>query len=177
MGGMLDRGAGAGRKVRSPRPLPPDPGTYALVLSAASEAAVRVGRLGVLLVRPGFYVYVGSALGPGGLRGRVSRHLRGPARRRWHVDFLRAALLLEEVWFTADAERRECAWSRALRSSAGAAVPLRGCGSSDCAGGCEANLYHFAGRPSRRAFVDRLRRAAPGHGAVRRLHAGTGTPA
>ena len=41
-------------------------GTYALVLSCTTEQRIAIGRLGVLDVRPGCYVYVGSALGPGG---------------------------------------------------------------------------------------------------------------
>lgn len=40
------------------------PGTYALVLSARAGGRVRIGRLGGLRVQHGFYVYVGSALGP-----------------------------------------------------------------------------------------------------------------
>jgi hypothetical protein len=36
------------------------------VLAAIDRQTIRVGRLGVLHVRPGFYIYVGSALGPGG---------------------------------------------------------------------------------------------------------------
>ena len=41
------------------------PGTYALVLSARAGGRVRIARLGGLRVQHGFYVYVGSALGPG----------------------------------------------------------------------------------------------------------------
>ena len=40
------------------------PGSYALILSTSTEAVIRVGRLGNLQLQPGFYVYVGSALGP-----------------------------------------------------------------------------------------------------------------
>jgi hypothetical protein len=40
------------------------PGTYALLLSSVSDAVIRIGRLGNLRLQPGFYVYVGSALGP-----------------------------------------------------------------------------------------------------------------
>jgi len=47
----------------------PSPGTYALLLSSATDSSIRVGRLGDLRLRPRYYVYVGSALGPGGVRG------------------------------------------------------------------------------------------------------------
>jgi Uri superfamily endonuclease len=63
---------------------PPDfesrPGTYALLLSSASRATIAVGRLGDLLLQPGFYVYVGGALGSGGVRARSARHMRSAER-------------------------------------------------------------------------------------------------
>jgi hypothetical protein len=35
-------------------------GTYALLLASATDALIRVGRLGNLRLQPGYYVYVGS---------------------------------------------------------------------------------------------------------------------
>ena len=54
---------------------PAAPGSYVLVLQAARAAAIYVGRLGNLTVTPGCYLYVGSALGAGVLRGRLRHHL------------------------------------------------------------------------------------------------------
>ncbi len=51
--------------------------------------AVRVDKRGsrVAVLKPGFYIYVGSACGPGGLRARISRHLCGKRKRlHWHID-------------------------------------------------------------------------------------------
>ena len=53
------------------------PGSYALILQADRRRTVRIGRLGQLAVEPGCYVYVGSALGPGGVRARVGHHGAG----------------------------------------------------------------------------------------------------
>jgi Uri superfamily endonuclease len=36
------------------------PGTYALLLSSATDAVIRIGRLGDLRLQPGYYVYIGS---------------------------------------------------------------------------------------------------------------------
>jgi len=36
------------------------PGTYALLIASVTDAVIRVGRLGNLRLRPGYYVYVGS---------------------------------------------------------------------------------------------------------------------
>src|SRR5208337_3227365 len=65
------------------------PGTYALLLSTASDAEIRVGRLGDMRLQSGFYVYVGSALGPGGVRARVNHHMRASPRHHWHIDYVR----------------------------------------------------------------------------------------
>ena len=53
------------------------PGSYALILQADRRQTVRIGRLGQLTVEPGCYVYVGSALGPGGVRAQGGHHGAG----------------------------------------------------------------------------------------------------
>ncbi len=114
------------------------PGTYALVLRASMAQTIQIGRLGDLVMKPGYYIYVGSAFGPGGLAARVGRHLRQEKRLRWHIDYLRAACEVAEVWWTCDPVRRECEWANKLRELPGAVVPMAGFGSSDC--GCESHL-------------------------------------
>ena len=72
------------------RSMPPaEPGTYFLVLRCSSTRAVRVGRLGTMRLLPGYYLYVGSAYGPGGLRARIGHHCHPADRLHWHVDYLR----------------------------------------------------------------------------------------
>ncbi len=66
--------------------IPDVPGTYALVLACAVANRIRIGRLGLLRLRPGSYVYVGSAFGPGGLHARISHHQHVTQSPRWHVD-------------------------------------------------------------------------------------------
>ena len=73
------------------------PGTYALLPRARDERTIEVGALGTVSVRPGMYVYVESAFGPGGLHARVQRHVRGNGALHWHVDHLRAVTTLEAV--------------------------------------------------------------------------------
>jgi Uri superfamily endonuclease len=121
------------------------PGTYALVLAAAKRKRIFVGRLGILDVRPGFYVYVGSALGSGGLAARIGRHARQEKTLRWHVDYLRAVTDLVEVWFRPERRRRECSWAKRLSGMPGAEIRRLGFGSSDC--GCRSHLFFFEQRP------------------------------
>ena len=144
-----------------------DPGTYALILASADSRCFDIGRLGSLALRPGWYVYVGSAFGPGGVRARLAHHRRLAARPHWHVDFLRPYTSLTRVWYTHDAARREHEWAKVLGQLAGAEVPLRGFGSSDC--GCQAHLIRFGRRPSFRAFRRDVRSLFPEHAPVRSI--------
>lgn len=96
-------------------------------------------------MQPGFYAYVGSALGPGGLKARVNRHLQPAARLHWHIDYLRQQTEWAAVWYAYGSVRQECAWAAAFSSLRGSTIPLRGFGSSDC--GCPAHLYFFDRMP------------------------------
>jgi Uri superfamily endonuclease len=126
------------------------PGTYALVLSSASKATIQVGKLGTLYLQPGWYVYVGSALGTGGVRARLAHHMRFAERPHWHIDYLRPHTTLEEIWFRYDRKSREHDWARCFAEMKGASVPLAGFGSSDC--DCETHLLFFKRRPARGGF-------------------------
>ncbi len=128
-------------------PLPPaEPGTYVLLLRVDHAQTLVVGRLGELAVIPGWYCYAGSALGPGGLRGRLRHHLAPVVRPHWHIDYLRRAATVEEVHWLASPQRLEHAWAAMLASLPGATVPFRRFGASDCR--CPAHLVHFAARPT-----------------------------
>ena len=122
------------------------PGTYALVLCAPHEADVVVGRLGKLHVRPGYYVYVGSALGPGGLAARLRHHLTPARTPHWHIDYLRRAVAIERIWYAIGGARQEHAWARVLEHTPGSILPMPGFGASDCA--CAAHLFYFESAPS-----------------------------
>jgi len=129
------------------------PGTYALILVAEGHQAADIGRLGTLDVEPGFYVYVGSALGPGGLAARIARHARTEKKVRWHIDYLRAVTRLEEVWYVEGIEKQECQWAEGFAGMRGAAAPMAGFGASDCA--CRTHLFSFAAKPG----ISALRRS------------------
>jgi len=146
---------------QDPRSLRKDPGTYALLLRAEQGQTLEVGALGTMTVRPGWYVYVGSAFGPGGLQARVRRHARGDGALHWHVDYLRAVTTLEAIWYTHDAEQRECTWATVLGNRDAAHVPMAGFGASDC--GCPTHLVAMDDEPSLPAFRRRIRARCPDH--------------
>ncbi|MGD8921323.1 MAG: DUF123 domain-containing protein, partial [Gammaproteobacteria bacterium] len=51
--------------------IPPCSGTYILKFHLGRDRNIRIGALGPLKFSSGVYLYVGSALGPGGLRARL----------------------------------------------------------------------------------------------------------
>jgi Uri superfamily endonuclease len=124
--------------------IPASPGNYVLVLYLDHDCTIAVGRLGEFLFRAGYYLYVGSARGPGGLRARLMRHLRGAERLRWHVDYLRHWTQPVAVWYNVDTQRRECQWRAALQET-GLSVAVTRFGSSDCR--CPGHLLYSCSWP------------------------------
>jgi Uri superfamily endonuclease len=135
--------------------LPSEPGTYALLCYSHRAELVPIGRLGRLQLRRGYFVYVGSALGPGGLRARLTHHLRPARKPHWHIDYLRAQTRLDRIWLIPGCDRREHQWAEVLKSNLNGTVPLPGFGSSDC--DCESHLFFFRTRPSVKSFSAALR--------------------
>ena len=129
-------------------------GHYVLILRLAVEKSIRIGCLGTFKFPAGCYCYVGSALGPGGLKGRVGRHLRGAGSLRWHIDYLREQADPVQVWLLPTGKKRECGVAKCLGRLQGAAIPARKFGSSDCT--CPSHLFFFAFPPSFEQFMVEL---------------------
>lgn len=143
------------------RVLPSGPGTYILVFRCRAARRIDVGRLGRMALRPGYYLYVGSAFGPGGLRARVMRHCRMEKPRRWHIDYLRPSVETIEVWFSQNPERMEHSWADLLARDGLLTTPLHGFGSGDCR--CRSHLFFSSLRPRIGRFRSRIAGQFPGH--------------
>ena len=89
----------------------------------ARKTDVTIGKRGTFTFPVGWYTYVGSAFGAGGLRGRLKHHLSPVKRPHWHIDYLRAVAPVVTVWFAADGVRHEHVWANALLNAPGASVP------------------------------------------------------
>jgi Uri superfamily endonuclease len=131
------------RRSAAAQALPQAAGTYALLLRLQRATPLALGRFGTMSLYPGLYVYVGSALGPGGIRGRVARHLRETKQMHWHIDILTQVCPVESVAWVTGTERFECTWAQALLDLPAARAPISGFGSSDCSGGCPAHLVQL----------------------------------
>jgi Uri superfamily endonuclease len=130
-----------------------DKGIYCLVFRNPA-CSVRIGALGPLAFRAGWHIYVGSALGSGGLK-RVDRHVSLSGTRdkqpKWHVDYL-----LTDTYFSLEytisavtGDRLECSLARAI---GGTEIPGFGC--SDCS--CGTHLF-FRARDPRKEIVKAFR--------------------
>jgi Uri superfamily endonuclease len=147
--------------------LPGCPGTYVLVLEVREPARIRAGRLGELEVTPGWYTYIGSACGPGGVAARCGHHLRITTRPHWHIDYLRAVSDLREIWFSCGSGRGEHTWSNLVGKGRGATQPFPGFGASDC--GCRSHLFRFPKTPSFSGFRRRLGNLVPDQGQLKQM--------
>lgn len=114
-------------------------GAYALLIHAERDVIVRRSGFDHIFV-PGWYVYAGSAYGPGGIGARLRRHFRQDKPIHWHVDHLTvAADALEAVVIEGGSE---CAIVSALSASPAFQPAVAGFGSSDCRV-CAAHLLKF----------------------------------
>lgn len=127
-------------------PLPAEPGSYILIFYLPLKQSINIGKLGRFYFPPGYYIYVGSAFGSGGLAARIRRHGKlasnSDKHLHWHIDFLREQAQLLEVWYQQQPQRLEHAWANAVGRLADTSILAPGFGSSDCS--CPSHLYFVA---------------------------------
>lgn len=117
-----------------------DRGVYILILKLPEERTVRIGGLGDVFFRRGYYLYVGSARR--NLSKRIDRHKRKRKRLRWHIDYLREVSRFHASLPVRTGEGMECLLAEALR---GIGEGIHGFGSSDCS--CPSHLFFFEDDP------------------------------
>ncbi|WP_420406378.1 GIY-YIG nuclease family protein [Nisaea sp.] len=121
----------------------PMPGSYLLFLELQVPRSVKIARRDAALPA-GLYAYAGSAKGPGGLRARLGRHLRGDGRTRWHIDQITVQAHARAGF--AYRSRTECELVRTLLENSEFSVPIERFGSSDCKT-CASHLLQFQAAP------------------------------
>lgn len=120
--------------IAAPEALPATPGAYILLVELPKPLDIAFAGRSARLAS-GFYLYCGSARGPGGLAARVARHMRRAKTIRWHIDRLTTAGVTHGAWIFAGGD--ECALARRCDALA---TPLPGFGSSDCPA-CRSHLF------------------------------------
>jgi Uri superfamily endonuclease len=119
-------------------------GVYCLIFKNQT-CKIEVGKKGEFSFDSGFHIYVGSALGSGGLK-RVTRHIKISRNKdrnpRWHVDYLHLnpAFRLVSVVYAFTSERLECTLARRI---GGNFVYDFGC--TDCK--CNSHLFYRTTNP------------------------------
>jgi len=138
------------------RQLPKEKGSYLLFFEMKHAKTIRVGKLTETEFVPGFYAYVGSAFGPGGLHARLRHHLSISERCHWHLDYIRPEMHFLSLWMTEDDESREHDWAGVLLDLPTAEIPVKDLGATDCQ--CRAHFFRFDQLPTLCEFRKQLRR-------------------
>ena len=110
-------------------------GCYCLIIHINDSKAIRVGKLGKIKFKKGYYVYVGSAMN--GLESRLNRHLSDSKKLHWHVDYLLKNAEIADIIYNVD-KKVECEVSQYISAKS---EGIDGFGCSDC--DCESHLYYF----------------------------------
>ncbi len=114
--------------------IPAFPGAYLLLIKLTEPIVVRLSNMPSTSLIPGRYLYAGSAHGPGGLKARVSRHMRRAKPHRWHIDQLTETGDVLGAWIFPGGE--ECDLVERLSALP---IPIARFGNSDC-GRCRSHL-------------------------------------
>lgn len=110
-------------------------GVYILLLRLHKSAAIKT-RSRKFKLDPGYYAYVGSAMG--GLKARINRHLAKEKRKHCHIDYLLEETEIKTVLSAQTNNKVECQIALKLSKFSGPT----GFGCSDC--GCKSHLFYCA---------------------------------
>jgi len=119
-------------------------GAYILVMKLKSNKNIRVGSLGKLEFKKGFYCYVGSAIGNTTIENRCKRHLMKNKKMKWHIDYLRKEVEIVNIFVFPSRKKIECKIARKILKKADSFIPKFG--SSDC--NCKSHLFYFKDKKS-----------------------------
>jgi len=109
-------------------------GTYVLFVQVPYEFSLKISDEDVTF-KPGYYAYVGSALG--GVEKRVGRHFSDDKKLHWHIDHLLLHAKAVDYLAAKTEERKECTVAEGLAKQ----FPgVKKFGSSDCR--CETHLFY-----------------------------------
>jgi sugar fermentation stimulation protein A len=126
-----------------------DSGAYILVIRNERNRKIKIGNIGLLEFKKGYYCYVGSAMT--NLSKRVERHKRKIKNLHWHIDYLLSKTKIIKAIEIRSTDKIECEVADALRKISSFSV--RNFGSSDC--NCESHLFYFEENPiHNKSFID-----------------------
>ncbi len=112
--------------------------TYCLIIQLNQDSTIKIGKLGKMDFKKGYYVYIGSALNS--IDSRVRRHLSKEKKLFWHIDYLLNSpnSHVNEVVLERSPQKWECDVAAEI-SNKGTPTDRFGC--SDCR--CSSHLIYF----------------------------------
>ena len=116
----------------------PMKGCYCLTIHLKNAKKIKVGKLGNINFKKGYYVYVGSAMNS--LESRLKRHLSEDKKLHWHIDYLLKKAEITCIIYNEN-KKVECELSQFLKTKTDG---VKNFGCSDCE--CESHLYYFKNR-------------------------------
>lgn len=112
-------------------------GVYYLIIKLDRDKRIKIGKLGIINFKKGYYCYVGSALN--GLEKRIERHKSKDKKFHWHIDYFLKYGDILDTFIMETNKKIECLLSKKIeRISKGS---VKGFGCSDCK--CSSHLYYF----------------------------------
>ncbi len=123
-------------------------GVYVLIIEVRHVVSFRTRSGDEIVIEPGEWVYVGSAMGSGStnLENRLRRHFRKEKTKFWHIDYLLGANVeIKEAIWAESKESLECDLAQRIANHVGFIVGPKNFGASDCQRGCFSHIYLYLG--------------------------------
>jgi len=121
-------------------------GSYILVIYLKKQSTIKIGSLGKISFNKGYYLYVGSAMGPNGsstLINRVRRHILDAKDKKlhWHIDYLLSSSnsFIKKLYLIPSLQSYECIIAQEILLCS--ENYIKDFGSSDCQ--CKSHLLYF----------------------------------
>ncbi len=111
-------------------------GTYCLLINVKKDSKIKIGKLGRLNFKKGYYVYVGSALSS--LDKRIERHLSNNKKKHWHIDYLLMNKNSEIKKIFYKKAKKECEFANQIKKFG---IGIKNFGGSDCK--CGSHLFRI----------------------------------
>lgn len=113
-------------------------GIYILQLQLETDTSIKIGKTKEAYFNKGFYLYTGSAAGPGGIEGRLMHHRQKPDKPHWHIDYLRLYANVVDIYILEGEKDLEHSVAEKLKRVF--TIPMGKFGSSDCC--CQSHLFY-----------------------------------
>ncbi|MHA1198038.1 MAG: GIY-YIG nuclease family protein [Candidatus Heimdallarchaeaceae archaeon] len=117
-------------------------GTYILLILIRENLSIIINKKAISL-EAGFYLYVGSAYGAGGLASRLHRHIRKKKKRHWHIDQVTMSSKTSVIGIGVSINNNiECLTAQIL-SGLDQIKPIYSFGNSDCKDTCTSHFFRL----------------------------------